>query len=231
MLLNEKVIVTGEIPRCWLVPYNLNHVEKYHSWMNNSELLELTASEPLTLDEEFSMQKSWRDDDDKLTFLVIDPDALCELFSRAACCCDTPSVIYLLCREKFELKLQSRIENNHNCCNWCKEESNCLIGDINLFIDWQELTGEINMMIAEECYRRRGYGKVVLQAFVYYIKQNLKLAKLLARIGDTNYASISFFMMLGFSEHSRSSVFQEITYEKDLADLILTGSNFEIYSF
>lgn len=40
--------------------------------MESEELRELTASERLSLDEEFAMQKSWREDNDKLTFLVLD---------------------------------------------------------------------------------------------------------------------------------------------------------------
>lgn len=36
--------------------------------MQNEDLLELTASEPLTLTKEYEMQKSWvEDDDSKLT--------------------------------------------------------------------------------------------------------------------------------------------------------------------
>lgn len=36
---------------------------RYHKWMTNPELQQLTASEPLTLDEEYQMQKSWRIDE------------------------------------------------------------------------------------------------------------------------------------------------------------------------
>lgn len=32
--------------------------------MKSPELQQLTASEPLTLDQEYDMQKSWREDDD-----------------------------------------------------------------------------------------------------------------------------------------------------------------------
>ena len=37
---------------------------RYHCWMQNEELRDLTASELLTLQEEFDMQSSWRQDED-----------------------------------------------------------------------------------------------------------------------------------------------------------------------
>ena len=37
---------------------------RYHEWMKSEELQRLTASEPLTLDEEYKMQKSWFEDED-----------------------------------------------------------------------------------------------------------------------------------------------------------------------
>jgi len=38
------------------------------------DIQEATASEPLTLEEEYAMQRSWRGDADKLTFIVCRPD-------------------------------------------------------------------------------------------------------------------------------------------------------------
>ncbi|XP_074647392.1 N-acetyltransferase 9-like protein isoform X2 [Tubulanus polymorphus] len=39
--------------------------------MSSAELRELTASERLSLDEEYNMQKSWLNDDNKCTFIVL----------------------------------------------------------------------------------------------------------------------------------------------------------------
>ncbi|XP_011185532.1 alpha/beta-tubulin-N-acetyltransferase 9 [Zeugodacus cucurbitae] len=69
MRLNENTKIVGK--KVILVPYCAAHVEKYHEWMKSPELQELTASEPLTLQEEYEMQRSWREDEDKCTFLVL----------------------------------------------------------------------------------------------------------------------------------------------------------------
>ena len=69
-----------------LVPYSAHHVPKYHEWMKDpvgavssryryeshdqQEIQLATASEPLTLDQEYAMQQSWRADADKLTFII-----------------------------------------------------------------------------------------------------------------------------------------------------------------
>lgn len=37
---------------------------RYHQWMTDPELQKLTASEPLSLDQEYEMQEAWRNDDD-----------------------------------------------------------------------------------------------------------------------------------------------------------------------
>ncbi|KAI8476502.1 MAG: GNAT domain-containing protein [Monoraphidium minutum] len=71
MRVNADTTLTGA--RVVLVPYRPEHVPRYHAWMQSEELQELTASEPLTLDEEYAMQAAWRDDDDKLTFILLDP--------------------------------------------------------------------------------------------------------------------------------------------------------------
>ena len=68
MRANEALAVQGEC--CRLVPYCATHVPVYHEWMQDPAMLEATASEPLTLEEEYSMCSSWREDEDKCTFIV-----------------------------------------------------------------------------------------------------------------------------------------------------------------
>ena len=69
MLINWETTIQGS--RVVLVPYRQAHVAKYHEWMKSEELQELTGSEPLSLEEEFRMQQTWREDPDKCTFIVL----------------------------------------------------------------------------------------------------------------------------------------------------------------
>lgn len=71
MRVNENVIIRGQ--KALLVPYRREHVAQYHSWMQDPFLQESTASDPLTLEEEYQMQQAWRNDEDKCTFILLDP--------------------------------------------------------------------------------------------------------------------------------------------------------------
>lgn len=70
MKCNADIQIVGS--KVVLVPYKKKHVQKYHEWMQDPSLQEATASEPLSIDEEYSMQKSWAEDEDKCTFIVLD---------------------------------------------------------------------------------------------------------------------------------------------------------------
>ncbi|PVU89565.1 hypothetical protein BB559_005062 [Furculomyces boomerangus] len=66
---NENLVLDGK--NVILVPYRKEHVERYNEWMKSEELLELTDSEPLSLQEEYEMQESWKNDNDKCTFILL----------------------------------------------------------------------------------------------------------------------------------------------------------------
>jgi len=70
MRLNENCKLVGK--KLVFVPYKKHHVEKYHKWMQSEELLEKTASEPLSLDAEYQMQYNWWQDENKCTFILLD---------------------------------------------------------------------------------------------------------------------------------------------------------------
>lgn len=83
MRVNANTLLEGR--RVVLVPYEREHVPRYHMWMQSAELQKLTASEPLSLEQEFAMQRSWREDPDKCTFIVLERAA----WDREPCSVET----------------------------------------------------------------------------------------------------------------------------------------------
>ena len=65
MLENWNIQICGN--KVVLVPYTYKHVLKYHAWMQNETLQHLTGSEPLSLEEEYVMQKTWKESSDKVS--------------------------------------------------------------------------------------------------------------------------------------------------------------------
>ncbi|XP_071964292.1 N-acetyltransferase 9-like protein [Antedon mediterranea] len=174
MRINENCRIIGK--RVVLVPYKESHVDKYHKWMTSQELQELTASEPLTLEEEYAMQKSWHVDENKCTFIVLD-------------------------KEKWK---QTETK-----------EDDCMCGDVNLFLNDPDnrQTAEVEIMIAEETCRGKGFGKEALWIMMQYGMEKIGLKKYTAKIGMKNTKSLSMFKKFGFKEVSFSEVFEEITLE------------------
>uniref|UniRef100_A0A670XN64 N-acetyltransferase 9 n=1 Tax=Pseudonaja textilis TaxID=8673 RepID=A0A670XN64_PSETE len=72
MKINQNTVLEGK--KVVLVPYTSAHVPRYHDWMKSEELQRLTASEPLSLEQEYEMQCSWREDADKCTFIILDAE-------------------------------------------------------------------------------------------------------------------------------------------------------------
>ncbi|KAH7291116.1 hypothetical protein KP509_29G001100 [Ceratopteris richardii] len=62
--------------KVFLVPYRREHVPKYHAWMQDPFLLEITGSEPLSLSEEYAMQHTWTIDPKKCTFIILEKEKM-----------------------------------------------------------------------------------------------------------------------------------------------------------
>lgn len=157
------------------------------------------------------MQRSWRTDADKLTFIAClppplhDPDSL----------------------DPTSRTIKAGID----------DAQERMLGDINLFLTHcddscsdddadtgsrdksaedraEDVVGEIELMIAERASRRRGYGRAALLAFLLYIGSNLeailreysgergglgaRLRYLRVKIGEGNEGSLKLFESVGF---------------------------------
>jgi predicted nicotinamide N-methyase/RimJ/RimL family protein N-acetyltransferase len=162
---------------CVLVPYRQQHVQKYHEWMQSEALLKATASEPLSLKEEYKMQRSWRDDPKKCTFII-----------------------------------QARKSDGELC----------MIGDTNLFFNDPEdpLSAEIEIMIAEPEFRRKGYATKSLKSMMAYANLVLGVARFVAKIGYDNTSSLGMFTSksLGYSIFEKHDWCEETHCVLDVRD-------------
>lgn len=157
----------------------------------------MTASEPLTLEEEHEMQMRWRDDGDKLTFIVGVREQGGE---REAVVAEGKKGTEVESEGKREEDAGQ--EEKENDGNWVDE--NCegkLIGDVNLFISTREtesqsdsesesnpnpsavvndgsittpeiLVGELELMIAVPSQQRRGYGRAAVLMLIRYVVEH-----------------------------------------------------------
>lgn len=99
MRLNQNTVLLGK--KVVLVPYTSKHVPRYHKWMESEELRHLTASEPLTLEQEYAMQRSWREDEDSEESAPPPPPPQPPLFLPSSPLSYCPSGPSLDCGEKF----------------------------------------------------------------------------------------------------------------------------------
>ncbi|KAI9259921.1 GNAT domain-containing protein [Sporodiniella umbellata] len=187
MKINENLVLVGK--SIALVPYKKEHVSKYHEWMKSPFLQEMTASEPLTLEEEYEMQQSWHEDEKKLTFIIT---AL-----------PTDSSVLLKDIPEEEIKEKTLMIG----------DVNIFFNDP----DDDPTFGEIEVMIAEAEYRKTGRAKEALKLMMGYAMGELGVKTFQAKISLKNTPSIQLFQSkLCFYSVSVSEVFQEITLEWSL---------------
>ncbi|KDQ17488.1 hypothetical protein BOTBODRAFT_29666 [Botryobasidium botryosum FD-172 SS1] len=181
MRTNERTAVVA--PTLVLVPYRPEHVTKYHGWMTDPDLLNLTASEPLTLAQEIDMQQKWHMDEDKLTFIV-------------------------LARPHPSVPLITSDDIRKHCPMIGDVNLFFKPGDAET-----ESEVECEVMIAEPAYRRNGHGHTALRLLLLYASAPplaVNPRNFVARIGAKNEPSIALFKKLGFALTKYVEAFDEV---------------------
>ncbi|KAK5575140.1 hypothetical protein RB653_010396 [Dictyostelium firmibasis] len=188
MKINSNTVIIGK--RVILVPYKKKHVEKYWKWMQSEEIREQTASEELTIEEEYENQESWYMDEHKITFIILDKDLLLE---------------------------NERDENGYSNENDIKSMIGDVNIFFNEYEDI-EGTGELEVMIAEPTSRRKGLAREAISILMGYGVEKLSTKKYIVKIGESNQPSIQMFNSMNFKQIGDVNVFKEILLEFENGD-------------
>ncbi|KAI0977498.1 acetyltransferase domain-containing protein [Xylaria arbuscula] len=166
MKINQDLAVSTD--QILLVPYDAHHVGRYHRWMQDEDLREATASDLLTLEEEYENQQSWRTAHDKLTFII------CQPATTPAVTSPTSSAGIFAGEDDIETRMVgdvnlflTRDDDNDD------EEEDSILGNGDTS-GFGGIKGEIDIMIAAPEHRRKGHGEAAVRAFLWFLGGNLK---------------------------------------------------------
>ncbi|KAL7823800.1 GNAT domain-containing protein [Trichoderma gracile] len=214
MKINEKKSISTS--RVLLVPYEAHHVLTYHDWMQDPAIQEATASEPMTLEEEYENQQSWRTSHDKLTFIVCEPLSG-ERESVKAQGDDSPD------KMRGDINFFLYLDDGED------DEQVDGLGENSTI----RLRGEVDVMIASTQHRGKGFGEAAVRSMLGYIRRHLsdilneyangegldeekvQLVGLMAKIKEDNTGSRALFGKLGFKQEGEANYFGEVKMVMD----------------
>lgn len=191
MLLNAETVLIGT--HCFLVPYRREHVLKYHEWMQDADILQATDSEPLSLEEEYEMQQTWRIDPDKCTFIVLDASQVDDGTTR---------------QQNFVAQNLHAMVGDVNLFLSEDEEEGIDANDTTTFQQ-----AEIDIMIAEKEARRKGIGFEACCIMMLYATENLSIRRFFCKINEDNASSLALFEKLGFQQCNYAECFRQVELE------------------
>ncbi|KAH8195946.1 hypothetical protein TruAng_009895 [Truncatella angustata] len=223
MKFNETIAIST--PKVLLVPYDAHHVPQYHTWMEDAAIREATASDRLTLDEEYENQTSWRTSADKLTFIVCKPlESIPAVAVIAGEADDNERMVgdinmFLTPWEEDEAAEDG--ETQH-AAGVPLSMTNRIDASAQRYC-----VGEVDIMIADTANRGKGLGKAAVSTLLWFIrrnvsailaeyaasteeKNNLEMKELLVRIQATNEGSQALFRGLGFERRGDINYFGEV---------------------
>jgi len=180
--------------------------------MKDDFLLEMTCSEPLSFEEEVQMQQSWREDENKCTFIILAKE---------------------LCVENLPIMHGINFDENYDDPDLISKTTHAMIGDINLFLSVTDFSkesyesdnsmgiciskevkqAELDVMIAVKNFRRKGCGIEATWMMMLYGAEQLGIQKFFVKVKEKNIISINLFKKLGFKESNYAECFKEYEYE------------------
>ncbi|KAL2880958.1 methionyl-tRNA synthetase [Colletotrichum sp. CLE4] len=179
------------------------------------DIQEATASEPLTLEEEYENQQSWRTSHDKLTFIICQP-----LESSTA---TTDAV------RAGEVDASERMIGDINFFIYPYDDDDD-DAEGQVAANEGSYVGEVDVMVASKEHRGKGIGHAAVTTLLTYVHRNkarileeyareegkgdkkapAQLKGLMVKIKEGNAASIALFRRLGFVQKGEVNYFGEI---------------------
>ncbi|CAD6202470.1 unnamed protein product [Miscanthus lutarioriparius] len=206
--------VLGE--RALMVPYMRQHVPRYHDWMQDPALLEATASEPLSLSQEF---------EDMTVFISFGPNDNNMMLSYTCLLAVDGFARSSIMPMSFMTSISPRFEAGTRDSGWaairrllvgmnafgCSGSGTASSGDGTFRRIFA--IAEIEIMIAEHKSRGKGIGQEAILLMMAFAVEKYGIHTFRAKISESNTASLKLFRKLGFKDASYSAVFKEVTLE------------------
>ncbi|VDL71643.1 unnamed protein product [Nippostrongylus brasiliensis] len=146
------------------------------------------------------MQRNWRLDEDKLTFIILSK-------KRVDACCSE-----LRISSFFVFSSGAFIQILINIYEHFQVES--MVGDVNVFLQDEGQSGELEVMVAEKNEWGGGVATEAVSLMISYALKNLEIEQFFVKITDDNAASLHLFKdKLKFEQVSHSDAFKEYTLQ------------------